>query len=555
VVTCGHPYFLKLFTAREFDEMANRVIHLPVSTTQDADEHARKDTERNRRLFAWGDAVLKRLGLDKSMASARSLEELHRVALDTDSAEVVLAVRDALHPASGHRQEHFRGLTAGGLKLILKNRFGELKKAREAVLRRGRKQPDWSDELILDEKGEVKANLANLILILRKGPDWRGVLAFDEFATRVVIKRRPPFDESNAPWTADTAWTDHHESSTRVWFLRVAKINPAAGDVGRAVQAAARHNAFNSVKDFFEGLKWDGVPRLESWLQDYFHVEDSEYVRAIGPRYLISAVARIYKPGAKVDHMIILEGPQGRLKSEALRTLAIEDDWFTDRLSHVASKDAALEVAGVLLIEIAEMDALTRATASAMKSFITRRRDRFRPPFGKHTIDRPRQCVFAGTINPVAGGYLKDPTGARRFWPVACHGMIDRDGLEQVRDQLWAEAVYQFKAGAPWWLETPELEALATAEQSARFAVDAWDERVCEWLGDRIDIGLGEVLEHGLGLTPEQQTQVAQKRVVGILTRMGFEKRRPRTGRGREHRYQRDPVPVKKGDQLTGDQG
>ena len=163
----------------------------------------------------------------------------------------------------------------------------------------------------------------------------------------------------------------------------------------------------------------------------------------------MSAVARIYRPGCKVDHVLVLEGPQGRQKSEALRMLAKNDSWFTDRLSHVASKDAVLEIAGVLIVEIAEMDALTKATSSAQKSFLTRRRDRFLPPYGKHPINLPRQCVFAATINPTVGGYLKDPTGARRFWPVACRGMIDRDGLEKVRDQLWAEAVHQFKAGAP----------------------------------------------------------------------------------------------------------
>ena len=91
-----------------------------------------------------------------------------------------------------------------------------------------------------------------------------------------------------------------------------------------------------------------------------------------------------------------------------------------------------------------------------------------------NTRSLPRQCVFAGTINPVAGGYLKDPTGARRIWPVACHGVIDREALERDRDQLWAEAVTRFKADAKWWLETPELEALATAEQALRFKEDAW---------------------------------------------------------------------------------
>ena len=160
-----------------------------------------------------------------------------------------------------------------------------------------------------------------------------------------------------------------------------------------------------------------------------------------------------------------------------------------------------------------------------MKSFLTRRRDRYRPPYGKHLTTLPRQCVFAGTINPPAEGYLKDPTGARRLWPVACRGMIDLAGLEQARDQLWAEAVHRFKAGAPWWLETPELEALATAEQEARFVVDAWEVPIAEWLGDRTDVSVEEVLKHVFGLAKEQQSQSAQNRVARILKdRLGFTK-------------------------------
>ena len=103
-----------------------KVISLPVPASQDADDHARADTQRNQRLFDWADAVLKKLGLDKAVAAARSIEELRRVTFNADSAEVTLAIRDALHPASGHRQEHFRGLKEGGLKLILKNRFARV---------------------------------------------------------------------------------------------------------------------------------------------------------------------------------------------------------------------------------------------------------------------------------------------------------------------------------------------------------------------------------------------------------------------------------------------
>src|SRR5262249_22025782 len=133
--------------------------------------------------------------------------------------------------------------------------------------------------------------------------------------------------------------------------------------------------------------------------------------------------------------------------------------------------DASIETAGVFIFEIAELEGLLRATASAQKSFISRRYDRYRPPWSKYPINVPRQCVFAGTINPPADGcYLRDPTGARRFWPLACIGTIDIDGVREARDQLWAEAVHLFKADHPWWLETSELEALATAEQAARFA-------------------------------------------------------------------------------------
>jgi predicted P-loop ATPase len=515
-----------LFSEDFFFQM-DKIVNLPVSTTPPKDAN----DQRTRRLFAWADAVLRRLGL---VTAARSIEELRRVTLDVESAEVIVAIRDALHPANGDRKECFVGLTAGGLKQILKNRFAEMKQEREAKLRRGR-APRWEDDLILDKKGNIRPVIANLILIITHGPDWKGALAYDEFSARVILKGPSPL--KTAP---EASWTDHHETQMRAWF-QSQDIRPAAGDVGRAVQAAARLNSFHPVRDYFDALVWDGVPRLEGWLQKYFHVEDSKYVRAVGRRFLISGVARIYKPGCQVDHMLVLEGPQGKLKSTALRTLAVRDAWFTDRLSHVGNKDALIEVAGVLIVELSEMDAITRATASAKKSYLTSRSDRFRPPYGRHLITLPRQCVFAGTINPPAGGYLRDPTGARRFWPVKCVGRIDLASLEQARDQLWAEAVHLFKAGAPWWLETPELEALATAEQEARFATDAWEDPVRAWIGDRTDVGLVEVIENALGFKPERQTYSIQARVVAILTHMGFTKHRARTRKGRAFRYRRDP--------------
>ena len=151
--------------------------------------------------------------------------------------------------------------------------------------------------------------------------------------------------------------------------------------------------------------------------------------------------------------------------------------------------------------------------------------------------------VVGGVTQTIFGGYLKDPTGARRIWPVACHGVIDRDALERDRDQLWAEAVTRYKAGAKWWLETPELEALATAEQALRFKEDAWKDPISKWLGERQDASIAELLEHALKIAPRDQTHSAEIRVATILTQLGFTKYRARKGNQRENRYRRGGEP------------
>jgi predicted P-loop ATPase len=149
------------------------------------------------------------------------------------------------------------------------------------------------------------------------------------------------------------------------------------------------------VRDYLHALKWDRASRVDTWLIRYLGVMDCPYVRAVGSRFLISAVARVEQPGCKVDQVLILEGPQGILKSSPLQALA--DPWFADRISNLGSKDTAMEMTGVWLVEMAELDALLRGTLSATKSFITRCHDRFPPPYGRHVVDRARQCVFAGT--------------------------------------------------------------------------------------------------------------------------------------------------------------
>jgi putative DNA primase/helicase len=148
----------------------------------------------------------------------------------------------------------------------------------------------------------------------------------------------------------------------------------------------------------------------------------------------------VFKPGCKNDTCLVLEGPQGLLKSTALRTLAVP---FTDEISDLGTKDAAMRVRGVWIIELAELDAMGRTEASRTKAFMSPSTGRFRPPYGRHTIEVPRESVFAGTVNHDA--YLKDETGDRRFWPVRC-GTIRIEDLRRDRDQL-PDPEQQFRCG------------------------------------------------------------------------------------------------------------
>jgi predicted P-loop ATPase len=416
----------------------------------------------------------------------------------------------------------------------------------------------WRSGLLLNDEGEPRPILANAIHALRHAPEWDGVLWHNEFGTATVARKPPPWAAGDPCWE-DMAWSDRDDYLVAEWLQRQGIMAPASV-AGQAVETIARDRVFHPVREYLDALAWDGTARLDRWLETYLGVADTPYTRAVGARWLMSAVARIYVPGAKADCVLILEGPQGIKKSSALMTLA--EPWFTDRLSDLGSKDAAMETKGVWIIEVAELDSMSRTEVRAIKAFISRTHDRFRPPYGKRLVDLPRQCVFAGSVNP-EGGYLKDATGGRRFWPVLCTS-IDVERLRADRDQLWAEARERFRAGEPWWLDSRELNDAATREQDERYQSDAWEQPIriyleCEtqWhengFGEHKaclvrrpeplnDTSVAEVLEHALRIERGRWSQVDQNRVVRCLVSMGFKRHKLRRNGGREWRYLRSPA-------------
>jgi putative DNA primase/helicase len=192
----------------------------------------------------------------------------------------------------------------------------------------------------------------------------------------------------------------------------------------------------NPVREYLRGLVWDGTERIDLWLVAYIDSPETEFVKAVGARWLISAVARVFRPGCQADYTLLLEGPQGIKKSAGLRAL-VGDEYFADHLSPLGSKDSFCELLGKWVIELSELSAMRRSELEAVKAFQTARIDHFRAPYAKRAQDVPRQCVFAASTNDQ--NPFTDSSGNRRFWPVRC-GAIDVEALARDRDQLWAEA-------------------------------------------------------------------------------------------------------------------
>lgn len=376
---------------------------------------------------------------------------------------------------------------------------------------------DWG--LDLDAKGKPVTNMNNAARILEKDPALKGSVVFDEFHQRIYTG-----NPSHEFGDADLAYLQRYMQSN----IGIARMSSEA--IKSAIVNIAHLHTRNVVRDWFDTLKFDGIERISHFFPDYFGTPETAYSTAVSRNFWLSMAARVYKPGCKVDNMVILEGKQGAGKSHALHIIG--GDWYAEQNTSVRDPQKFAEnIQGKLIMEIGEMDSFHGAEMTRVKQTVTCTSDRYRDSYGHYARDHPRQGIFCGTTN--ADDWNRDPTGARRFWPIVCLGQINLAGIAHVREQCFAEAVAAFKANEKWWL-MPEDET--EREQRDRFYEDPWDVRIDNIVATLEDVATSEVLSF-IGIPPEKQTKADQMRIARRLTFLKWERKNTRDGNRVLKRY------------------
>lgn len=317
---------------------------------------------------------------------------------------------------------------------------------------------EWKAELEYTKSGKLLCNIANIILILENDPALAGHIVHDLFTGMDSAK-------DGLPWNKNAnQWTDTDDANLRVWLEKHYDIT-GKEKIADALTAVLTRHSYHPIRDYLNGLTWDGVPRLDRIIIDYMGAEDSELNRAMSRKHFVAAVARVFNPGCKYDYCLIMSGAEGIGKSTLLRVMG--GKWFNDSITTLEGKEGMEQLRRAWVVELGELSSIKRSDVEQVKAHLSKQVDIYRAAYARRVLEHPRQCVFCGTTNEAL--FLKGDTGNRRFWviPVVAELRKYRDWSEAIRrdrDQLWAEAVHYYKQGEPLYL-SEELEAQAKQRQ------------------------------------------------------------------------------------------
>lgn len=296
-------------------------------------------------------------------------------------------------------------------------------------------------------------------------------------------------------------------------------IRSAKDEVADIILRLARGNRTSPIKNYLDNCK--GSIDLDELAGKLFGAPNPLHKTYL-KRWLISAVARAYQPGCKVDTALILQGEQGIGKSSFFKAIVPKEDWFDDSFGNASDKDERLKLHGVWIVEWAELETVIRRKGvSQVKGFLSSGTDRLRPPYSRSMEILPRPSLIVGTTNE--SEFLGDSTGNRRFWIIPVTGRLPIKWIEENRDSIWAAARDLYKAGEPWWLTAEESQQAETL--NASYVVDdTWLDAITAYLNDKEEVTIAEILTHCIGMDLERQDQKSKLRVAAILQGLKYQK-------------------------------
>jgi putative DNA primase/helicase len=354
----------------------------------------------------------------------------------------------------------------------VKRQFAEERRA--AAMEDFETADDWESLLQLDKKGQIKNTLTNIAIILRHDPNLQSIV-FNQFKNMIDVIGQLPWRQ------VKPGWGDADLACAKMYFERIYGIWSPTKFKDALLGVVSSERVYHPVKEYLDGLSWDGVERLDTLLIDYLGAEDTPYVRAVTRKTLVAAVARIYEPGTKFDSILVLNGPQGIGKSTFFARLGRE--WYSDSLaiSDMKDKTAAEKLQGYWILELGELAGIRKMDVETVKSFVTRTDDKYRHAYGVNVESHPRSCVIVGSTNS-DGGFLRDITGNRRFWPVRVLGDGKYKPWDLIDvDQIWAEAIERYRLGEELFLKG-ELAEEAVSQQRDAMEADDREGLVAEYL-------------------------------------------------------------------------